>query len=144
MAGTILLLVLLFTITPAGTAISNEIQYVLNPSDNLALGTILVIALILGIMHGATPDEHTWPITFSYAIGSYSTRKGMKAGFAFSAGFTIQRAITSIVPRARLSDGLSTYCIPFEMAVPAGVIVKSRTNNRMVPAIATATFLLSV
>ena len=93
LAGVLFILVLLFTITPAGTAASNAISYVLNPSSNLALGTILVIALVLGIMHGATPDEHTWPITFSYAIGSYSTRKGMKAGFAFSAGFTVQRAI---------------------------------------------------
>ena len=30
----------------------------------------LLIAFLLGIVHGITPDEHTWPITFSYAIGS--------------------------------------------------------------------------
>ena len=65
---------------------------VLNPSSGLQLNTILAIAFILGIMHGITPDEHTWPITFSYAIGSYSTEKGMKAGLAFSTGFTLQRA----------------------------------------------------
>jgi len=47
------------------------------------------------MIHGITPDEHTWPITFSYSIGSYSTKGGMKAGFLFSAGFTLQRAITS-------------------------------------------------
>jgi hypothetical protein len=53
----------------------------------------LLIAFLLGIIHGITPDEHTWPITFSYAIGSYSTKKGAKAGLLFSLGFTVQRAI---------------------------------------------------
>lgn len=52
-------------------------------------------ALFLGMIHGITPDEHTWPITFSYAIGSYSTKGGMRAGFYFSAAFTVQRAIAS-------------------------------------------------
>lgn len=65
---------------------------ILNPSTGLSLGIILLISLILGMMHGVTPDEHTWPITFSYSVGSYSTRKGMKAGFAFSFGFMVQRA----------------------------------------------------
>ena len=123
MAGTILLLVLLFTITPAGTAISNGIQYVLNPSDNLALGTILVIALILGIMHGATPDEHTWPITFSYAIGSYSTRKGMKAGFAFSAGFTIQRAILTTLGFLGLAAIYKVYNLDGPVYVIVGIVM---------------------
>ncbi len=65
---------------------------ILNPSTGLSLGVILLISLILGMMHGVTPDEHTWPITFSYSVGSYSTKKGMKAGFAFSFGFMVQRA----------------------------------------------------
>jgi ABC-type nickel/cobalt efflux system permease component RcnA len=73
---------------------SSAASFLFNPgTGQMALGTILLITFILGILHGVTPDEHTWPITFSYAIGSYSTRKGMKAGFAFSTGFTIQRAI---------------------------------------------------
>jgi len=72
-----------------------DLTFILNPPAGLSVYFILLIALILGLMHGATPDEHTWPITFSYSIGSYSTRGGMKAGFVFSAGFTIQRAILS-------------------------------------------------
>ncbi len=67
-----------------------------NPT-NVGLLSALVIAFILGLVHGITPDEHTWPITFSYAVGSYSTKGGMKAGFIFSSGFTIQRAIMSEV-----------------------------------------------
>jgi ABC-type nickel/cobalt efflux system permease component RcnA len=70
------------------------IASILNPqAAGLTLFSILVISFILGLLHGATPDEHTWPITFSYAIGSYSTKKGMRAGFVFSAGFTAQRAL---------------------------------------------------
>ncbi|CAB1129712.1 conserved membrane protein of unknown function [Candidatus Hydrogenisulfobacillus filiaventi] len=57
----------------------------------LALGT----AFVLGLLHGITPDEHTWPITFSYAIGAYSTRRGLAAGLWFSAAFTLQRALAS-------------------------------------------------
>jgi len=56
---------------------------------------IIVLSILLGMVHGITPDEHTWPITFSYAIGSYSTKKGFKAGLIFSAAFTLQRAIAS-------------------------------------------------
>jgi len=47
------------------------------------------------VVHGITPDEHTWPITFSYALGSFSARKGMRAAAAFSLAFTAQRALLS-------------------------------------------------
>lgn len=62
---------------------------------HVSLGIDLVTAFLLGIVHGATPDEHTWPITFSYAIGSYSTWRGVRAGLVFSLAFTIQRAMAS-------------------------------------------------
>ena len=123
LAGILLILVLLFTITPAGTAASNAISYVINPSSNLTLGTILVIALVLGIMHGATPDEHTWPITFSYAIGSYSTRKGMKAGFAFSAGFTVQRAILTTLGFLGLAAIYKVYNLDGPVYVAVGIVM---------------------
>lgn len=55
----------------------------------------LVIVFLMGLIHGITPDEHTWPITFSYSIGSYSTKGGMRAGLLFSSAFTLQRAIAS-------------------------------------------------
>jgi len=51
------------------------------------------MSFILGLLHSATPDEHTWPITFSYAVGAYSTGRCMKAGFLFSLGFTVKRAL---------------------------------------------------
>lgn len=65
-----------------------------NPT-NVDLLSALIISYLLGIVHGITPDEHTWPITFSYSVGSYSSRKGMKAGLIFSTGFTLQRALLS-------------------------------------------------
>ena len=54
-----------------------------------------LVSYLLGVVHGITPDEHTWPITFSYSVGSYSVKGGAKAGLIFSSGFTLQRAILS-------------------------------------------------
>lgn len=66
-----------------------------NPEAGLGVLTALVTAVLLGAIHGITPDEHTWPITFSYSVGSYSRRGGRRAGFLFSLTFTLQRAIAS-------------------------------------------------
>lgn len=96
-----------------------SINSILNPQTGLTIGTILGISFILGLLHGATPDEHTWPITFSYAIGSYSTRKGMKAGFVFSAGFTAQRALLTTLGFL----GLAAIYIKYNLDGPVYVIV---------------------
>jgi ABC-type nickel/cobalt efflux system permease component RcnA len=66
-----------------------------NPHSGLALWAVLVTAVLLGMVHGVTPDEHTWPITFSYAVAGYSARAGMRAALTFSAAFTLQRALAS-------------------------------------------------
>jgi len=67
--------------------------YNISPSHNVWV-TILT-AYLLGVIHGITPDEHTWPITFSYSVGSYSAKKGFLIGLSFSLAFTLQRAIAS-------------------------------------------------
>lgn len=59
---------------------------------DLGLSYVLLASFLLGIVHGITPDEHTWPITFAYSVGSYSSRGGAKAGLLFSLGFTLQRS----------------------------------------------------
>ncbi len=66
-----------------------------NPQNFSSLFSILITAFLLGIVHGFTPDEHTWPITFSYSIGSYSMKGGFKTGLLFSLAFTFQRAVAS-------------------------------------------------
>ncbi|MDA8157856.1 MAG: hypothetical protein M0034_01525 [Deltaproteobacteria bacterium] len=66
-----------------------------NPQNFSSLFSVLTTAFLLGIVHGFTPDEHTWPITFSYSIGSYSTKGGFKTGLLFSLAFTFQRAVAS-------------------------------------------------
>jgi hypothetical protein len=69
----------------------------------------LLLSYLLGIVHGITPDEHTWPITFSYAIGSGSTKKGAEAGAVFSAGFTLQRALMSEIIFFVFAYGLYSF-----------------------------------
>jgi len=54
---------------------------------------LLLGSLGLGMLHGVIPDEHTWPITFSYSVGSATGRGGMLSGLFFASAFTAQRAI---------------------------------------------------
>ncbi len=79
------------------------------------MNPIIAVAysFLFGILHGIFPDEHTWPITFSYAVGAGS-RKGMTAGLYFSLGFTLQRAIFSELAYLALAPflmrpGINTY-----------------------------------
>jgi sulfite exporter TauE/SafE len=60
-----------------------------------ATGAALLKAFLLGLLHGVTPDEHTWPIVFSYAIGGYSTWRGLRAGLVFSLAFAVQQSLAS-------------------------------------------------
>ncbi len=103
-----------------------------NPTDTGFL-IIILTSYLLGIVHGITPDEHTWPITFSYAIGSYSSRRGMKAGMTFSGGFTLQRAILSEIAYLALAgifmsasaDGISYIAVGIGMAF-AGIYISKK------------------
>ena len=47
----------------------------------------------MGMLHGVVPDEHTWPITFSYSVGAATGRGGIISGTFFALAFTAQRAI---------------------------------------------------
>ncbi len=103
-----------------------------NPA-HISGAAILLVAFLLGLVHGITPDEHTWPITFSYAIGGYSTKKGLRAGLIFSLAFTIQRAIASELAYLGLSrvftfgsvDYVVYIIVGFVMAL-AGVMIVRR------------------
>ncbi|MGC8710376.1 MAG: hypothetical protein ACP5RF_02085 [Candidatus Micrarchaeia archaeon] len=89
----------------------------------VGVSSALIIAFLLGIVHGITPDEHTWPITFSYAIGSYSTKKGAKAGLLFSAGFTVQRAILAELAYLALAPFLLSNNIDGAIYIVVGIVM---------------------
>lgn len=97
--------------------------FILNPPSDLTVTTVIALGFILGLLHGATPDEHTWPITFSYAVGSFSTLGGMKSGFVFSAGFTIQRAILTTLAFLGLGAVYKTYNLDGPVYVIVGVVM---------------------
>jgi hypothetical protein len=85
----------------------------------------LAFALLLGVVHGITPDEHTWPITFSYAVGTYSARGGLVVGGVFALAFTLQRAVLSELAYLGLSRVLSSPDInnPVYVAVGAAMAI---------------------
>ncbi len=80
----------------------------LNPHAGMGVAGVLLASFLLGVLHGVTPDEHTWPITVSYAIGAGSGRRGMQAGLLFSAAFTMQRAIASELAYLALAPVLAS------------------------------------
>lgn len=103
-----------------------------NPTHVAGLA-IVVTAFVLGIVHGITPDEHTWPITFSYAVGGYSTRRGMRAGLIFSAAFTAQRALASELAELGLAHVFTFATVDYVVylavgaaMVAAGVVIVRR------------------
>jgi len=83
----------------------------------------LVTAFVLGIVHGITPDEHTWPITFSYAIGGYSTARGMRAGLLFSLALAIQAALASELAYLGLTQWFTFESFDSVVYVAVGIIM---------------------
>src|SRR5579875_37995 len=98
-----------------------DLNTLLNPPADLTVASIIVISYILGLMHGITPDEHTWPITFSYSVGSYSTRGGIKSGFVFSLGFTAQRALLTTLGFLGLAAVYRMYNLDGPVYILVGV-----------------------
>ncbi|NMP21883.1 hypothetical protein [Sulfobacillus harzensis] len=92
-----------------------------NPALGLSIPMVILTAYLLGILHGITPDEHTWPITFSYAIGAYSTRGGLVAGLTFSFAFTIQRGIASELSYLALARWLQNPTVDLWVYVVVGL-----------------------
>lgn len=79
---------------------------------------LLLGSLALGMLHGVIPDEHTWPITFSYSVGSATGRGGMISGLFFASAFTLQRAIMAQLVYFALASYLA-----FDESLNAGVYV---------------------
>jgi sulfite exporter TauE/SafE len=100
---------------------------------HVTLAVDLMTAFLLGLVHGVTPDEHTWPITFSYAIGSYSTRRGLRVGLIFSLAFAVQQALMSELAYLGLAGWLvverlenAIYLVVGILMVAAGLYVTGR------------------
>jgi len=93
-----------------------------NPT-HVSLAIDLFTAFLLGVLHGVTPDEHTWPITFSYAVGGYSTRQGLRAGLIFSAAFTLQRALASELAYLGLARFFTSGNLNYYIFVIVGVVM---------------------
>ncbi len=100
-----------------------SLGFLLDPPSGLTIPVILMIGFILGFLHGATPDEHTWPITFSYSVGSYSNWGGLKAGLTFSAGFTLQRAILTTLGFLGLATIYTVYNLDGPVYVVVGLVM---------------------
>jgi hypothetical protein len=83
----------------------------------------LLTAFLLGIVHGITPDEHTWPITFSYAVGGYSTRRGLRAGVIFSLAFAAQQALASELAYLGLSRWFTFEKLDDAVYIVVGVVM---------------------
>ncbi len=85
----------------------------------------LAYSFLFGLLHGIVPDEHTWPITFSYAIGSGSSRAGMRAGLYFSAAFTLQRMLVSELAYLALAPFLLSPVVNGIVYVVVGAVMSA-------------------
>jgi hypothetical protein len=90
---------------------------------HVTLAADLLTAFLLGLVHGITPDEHTWPITFSYAVGGYSTRRGLRAGLIFSLAFTAQQALASELAYLGLAPWFTFESLEEIVYVVVGVVM---------------------
>lgn len=93
------------------------------PDHTIVWELALGVAFALGLLHGITPDEHTWPITFSYSIGSYSSKGGRMAGFRFSLTFILQRAIASEIAFYALKSLIVSEKVGYALYVLIGIVM---------------------
>jgi ABC-type nickel/cobalt efflux system permease component RcnA len=77
--------------------------------DLSALWFLLAVCFALGMLHGTIPDEHTWPITFAYSIGTTTGRGGIRSAAWFSMAFTAQRALMSMIVYLALSAAIGAW-----------------------------------
>ena len=83
----------------------------------------LTYSFLFGLLHGILPDEHTWPITFSYAMGGASGKQGMKASLYFSFAFTLQRMLISELAYLALAPFLLSPTINGIVYLVVGIVM---------------------
>lgn len=79
--------------------------------DTGTLWYLLLGCFALGMLHGVVPDEHTWPITFAYSVGTTTGKGGIRSGAWFSLAFTVQRAMMSVIVFFALAAVLGAWGI---------------------------------
>jgi len=77
--------------------------------DIATLWYLLAGCFALGMLHGVIPDEHTWPITFAYSVGTTTGRGGIRSGAWFSTAFTAQRAMMSMIVYLAVSAAIGFW-----------------------------------
>jgi hypothetical protein len=85
----------------------------------------LTYSFLFGLLHGILPDEHTWPITFSYAIGGASGKEGIKAGLYFSSAFTAQRMIISELACLALAPFMASPTLNRTVYIAVGIVMSA-------------------
>lgn len=101
----------------------------------------LTYSFLFGLLHGILPDEHTWPITFSYAIGGASGKEGMKVGLYFSGAFTLQRTIISELAYLALTpfflspiiNGIVYFVVGLAMSIAGGIVLRRNLYPHLHP-----------
>jgi hypothetical protein len=102
---------------------SESLFWAIAEARRMSAITLLVYCFAFGMLHGILPDEHTWPITFSYAIGGASGSAGIKAGLYFSAAFTFQRMILAELSYLALAPFLLSPGINGFVYVAVGLVM---------------------
>ena len=77
--------------------------------DTSTLWYLLAGCFGLGMLHGVIPDEHTWPITFAYSVGTTTGKGGIRSGAWFSLAFTVQRAMMSMIVYLALAAAIGLW-----------------------------------
>lgn len=62
----------------------------------MPLNSLLSIFL-LGLVHGLTPDEHTWPVIFAYSVQQKKIKKSIKTAVYFALAATIPWTILAAI-----------------------------------------------
>jgi len=86
-----------------------------------ALADILPLAIFaIGIIHGLKPDEHTWPITISYAMMQKDLNGVIKSTVTFALALTTVWTIISAIVKPILSLGIGSN--PLEDPIVDGIV----------------------
>lgn len=85
---------------------------VLEPFANYVLhrlGTVVPLAIVLiGVVHGLKPDEHTWPITVSYALMQRNIKGAILSTITFTGALTLVWTILSGLAGYAVGLGLTS------------------------------------